>query len=99
MPGEYQRSLGESLILERREVPEAYGAIFTCRGEPTTRRRKGEGQNGIVMSTRIRSGCENLSLVVTSLSAVPCCHGHTSGIIIRPLGADPPRSAGLYSSA
>lgn len=47
----------------------------------------------------IRSGCENLSLVVTSLSVVPCRHGHTSGIIIRPLGADPTRSAGLYSGA
>jgi P-type E1-E2 ATPase len=47
----------------------------------------------------IRSGCENLSLVVTPLSAVPCRHGHTSGIIIRPLGADPTRSAGLYSGA
>src|SRR4030095_1943610 len=47
----------------------------------------------------IHSGCENLSLVVTPLSAVPCRHGHTSGIIIRPLGADPTRSAGLYSGA
>ena len=46
-----------------------------------------------------RSGCENLSLVVTSLSAVPCRHGNTGGIIIRPLGADPTRSAGLYSGA
>jgi transposase len=50
-------------------------------------------------SKGIRSGCENLSLVVTSLSVVPCRHGHTSGIIIRPLGADPTRSAGLYSGA
>jgi hypothetical protein len=52
MSGEYQRGLAESLTLERREVPEAYGAVFACRGEPTTRRRKGEGQNGIVMSTQ-----------------------------------------------
>jgi hypothetical protein len=50
-------------------------------------------------SEGIHSGCENLSLVVTPLSAVPCRHGHTSGIIIRPLGADPTRSAGLYSGA
>jgi integrase/recombinase XerC len=47
----------------------------------------------------IRSGCENLSLVVTSLSVVPCRHGNTGGIIIRPLGAAPTRSAGLYSGA
>ena len=55
------------------------------------------GRKGV--SNRIRSGCENLSLVVTSLSAVPYRHGNTGGIIIRPLGADPTRSAGLYSGA
>jgi hypothetical protein len=36
----------------------------------------------LAFSRRNRSGCENLSLVVTSLSAVPCRHGNTGGIII-----------------
>ena len=47
----------------------------------------------------IRSGCENFSLVVTSLSVVPCCHGNPGGMIIRPLAAAPTRRAGLDSGA
>src|SRR5262245_22669038 len=56
---------------------------------------------GLAYSSRNgnRSGCENFRLVVTSLSAVPCRHGNTGGIIIRSMGADPTRSAGLYSGA
>ena len=52
MPGEYQRGLGESLTSECREVPEAYGAVFACRGEPTASRRKGESQDHVGMATQ-----------------------------------------------
>jgi DDE superfamily endonuclease len=46
-----------------------------------------------------RSGCENLSLAITSVSCVSYGHGNPDGIITRHLGAPPPRSAGLYSGA
>ena len=44
-----------------------------------------------------RSGCENLSLAIPSSSSVPCGHGNTGSLTTRHLGADPARSAGLYS--
>src|SRR5262245_41018338 len=60
---------------------------------------QGEARTVLGCTHGNRTGCENLSLVVTSLSAVPCRHGNTGGIIIGPMGADPTRSAGLYSGA
>ena len=50
-------------------------------------------------SKRTRSGCENLSLAITSVSCVSYGHGNPDGIITRHLGANPTRSAGLYSGA
>jgi len=44
-----------------------------------------------------RSGCENLTLAIISPRGVPCRHGNTACIITRGVGADPTRSASLYS--
>jgi hypothetical protein len=46
-----------------------------------------------------RSGCENLSLAITSPSSVPYRHGNTGSINTRHLGAAPSRNAGLYWGA
>jgi hypothetical protein len=46
-----------------------------------------------------RSGCENLTLAITSPHGVPCRHGNTACIITRGVGTDPIRGASLYSSA
>jgi hypothetical protein len=46
-----------------------------------------------------RSGCKNLGLAIMFPSSVPCRHGNTGSLNTRHLGADPARSAGLYSDA
>src|SRR5262249_49803516 len=85
------------------EAAVTYLACHAQRAHPKRDRHLGRSQLGLEPLLRShdgnRSGCENFRLVVTSLSAVPCRHGNTGGIIIRSMGADPTRSAGLYSGA
>jgi hypothetical protein len=83
--------LGRGQCLEQHGAGEPYLPLLEALG------RWGRGPDGqqlaavlrqqapswlVQLPARNRSGCENLSLVVTSLSAVPCRHGNTGGIII-----------------